>query len=230
MKPHDVIVYLYFAYDTVYFRYMRFTDTAEHIFGSRSRVRVLRLLLGVSVPLNASQIAKRTHLSQPAVATALDDLSALGIVASSPAGRAWVHWIVEENVYVTEMLRPLFEAEWAIPQELLTDLAERFGADAVSVVLFGSFARNDITADSDVDVVLVGADAAAKAHLEAQASEVAEAFARRWGAPLSPLVYDLGEAATLDARAPELYASIDRDGIAASGLPPNAWGTHAAES
>lgn len=200
---------------------------AEHIFGNRSRVRVLRLLAGVSVPLNASQIGARTRLSQPAVATALNDLAALGIVASSPAGRAWVHWIVDDNVYVSEIIRPLFEAEGAIPQELLTDLKETFGSSAISVVLFGSYARNDISDASDIDVVLVGEDGAAKNALQACASEVAERFAGRWGSTLSPLVYDLEEAASLVSRAPDLYSAIDRDGIAASGLEPSEWGMHA---
>lgn len=201
----------------------------EHIFANRSRVRVLRLLLGVSVPLNASQIAARIHLSQPAVSAALDDLSAFGIIASSPAGRAWVHWIVEENMYVSEMIRPVFEAERAILQELLTDLKEIFEESAISVVLFGSYARNDITGASDIDVALVGEDAAAKTALQASASEVAERFADRWGAPLAPLVYELGEAATLATRAPELYSAIEQEGITASGFEPSEWGTHAEE-
>ena len=208
---------------------MRLTDTAEHIFGNRSRVRVLRLLLGVSVPLNASQIGARTHLSQPAITTALSDLAALGIIASSPAGRAWVHWIVEDNVYVSEMIRPVFEAEQAIPQELLADLEQTFGATAVSVVLFGSYARNDITGASDIDVVLVGEDAAAKAELQTRALEVAEEFALGWGATLSPLVYDLEEAVSLETRAPDLYSSIKQDGITVSGRTPSEWGTHAEE-
>ncbi len=208
---------------------MRFTDTTEHIFGNRSRVRVLRLLAGVSVPLNASQIGARTRLSQPAVVTALNDLAALGIVASSPAGRAWVHWIVEDNVYVSEMIRPVFEAERAIPQELLTDLKETFEGPAISVVLFGGYARNEITGTSDIDVVLVGEDAAAKARLLVCASEAAERFADRWGSTLSPLVYDLEEAASLASRAPDLYSAIEREGIAASGLEPSGWGQHAQE-
>ena len=201
----------------------------EYILGNRSRVRVLRLLLGVSVPLNASQIAARTRLSQPAVSAALSDLSAFGIVASSPAGRAWVHWIVADNIYVSEMIRPLFEAESGIPHELLTDLKETFGPSALSVVLFGSYARNDITGASDIDIVLVGTDALRKSELEARASEVTERFAKRWGPPLSPLVYDIKEAAALTARAPDLYAAIELDGITAFGLEPREWGTYAQE-
>lgn len=208
---------------------MKRTEAAEQILGNRSRVRVLRLLLGVSVPLNASQIAARTRLSQPAVSTVLNDLSSFGIVASSPAGRAWVHWIVADNIYVSEMIRPLFEAESGIPRELLTDLKETFEQSALSVVLFGSYARNDITDESDIDIVLVGADALNKSELAAHAAEVAERFANRWGSPLSPLVYEIKEAVTLTARAPDLYAAIELDGITAFGLEPREWGTHAHE-
>lgn len=134
---------------------MRPTHTIEDLLGSRSRIAVLRVLLGVSVPLNASQIATRTGLTRPAVASVLADLSTIGAVRSSPAGRATIHWLNRVSVYVEHLISPLFEAERRLPEDMLNDLAETFHEHTVSVVLFGSYARGEQAPDSDVDVALV---------------------------------------------------------------------------
>ncbi len=202
---------------------MRATHSVESIMGNRSRVRVLRVLNGVRVPLNASQIASRTGLSQPAVVDALGGLGSMGIVESSSAGRAVVHWLVRENVFVQRMVEPVFAAEQEIPDALTGDLTQAFAGKAESVVLFGSYARGEQSDSSDVDVVFVARDAAAKCELEETADEYALGFRRRFGATLSPLVYDLAEASSLWERAPQLQETIEKGAVVVSGLSPGEW-------
>ncbi|HEX9094176.1 MAG TPA: nucleotidyltransferase domain-containing protein [Coriobacteriia bacterium] len=202
---------------------MSTAPSVESVFGTRSRVRVLRVLHGVQVPLNASQVAARTGLSQPAVAKALDELAALGIVASSPAGRAWVHWLVRDNLYVQRMVDPVLAAETDISRQLLDDLDSWFGPAAASVVLFGSHARGEQRADSDIDVVLVASDERGKEQLETVVQEASPVLRRRYGASLAPIIYDLREASALWRRAPDLWASIERDGVVVRGLAPSDW-------
>jgi len=202
---------------------MRATQTIESILGSRSRIAVLRVLYGVSVPLNASQIAARTGITRPAVATALDDLAAVGIVQSSPVGRANVHVLVRENIYVQRIIQPMFSGEASIPDELVEYLRAEFSDLAVSVVLFGSYARGDQDTSSDVDVVLVAADRDAETRLENAAFDRMSDFHTRFGANLSPVIYELAEAAELQARAPDLLASFIEDGLIVHGLHPRKW-------
>ena len=207
---------------------MRPTYTIEDMLGSRSRIAVLRVLHGVSVPLNASQLAARTGLTRPAVASALTSLAAMGIARSSPAGRATVHWLSRDNVYVANLIDPLFKAERNVPDDLIDDLARSFQA-AVSVVLFGSYARGDQTPSSDVDVILVAGDATSKTALELAAADHAVEFRTRFGASLSYLVYTHEEAAALSATSPELAGSIRREGVTVSGLGPWEWADDAKE-
>lgn len=202
---------------------MKSTHSTESVLGTRSRVRVLRVLHGVQVPLNASQIAVRTGLSQPAVSSVLDKLESMGLVESSPAGRAWVHWLVRDNVYVTKMIDPVFAAEEAIPDLLLSDLRETFRDLTVSVVIFGSYARGDQDETSDVDVALVAVDAEAKVVLEEAVDVASSRFARAYGATLSPVVYDMAEAASLWRRAPSLQADLEQDAVVVDGLSPSEW-------
>lgn len=205
---------------------MRPTHTIETIFGTRSRTAVLRLLHGVRVPLNASQVARQTRMSIPAAATALRELGSMGLVGSSPAGRAWVHWLVRENVYVRQIVDAAFEAEGSMPRELTLDLERAFATLSASVVLFGSYARGDQTAVSDIDVVLVAADRHARPPLDEAADVESMRLRYVWGATVSPLVYDMSEAAALWRTSPSLFAELERDGIVVSGMPPGEWGKH----
>lgn len=202
---------------------MRPTYTVEDLLGSRSRIAVLRVLHGVDVPLNASQIAARTGFTAPAVISALADLSPMGVVRSSPAGRATVHWLSRDSVYVENLIDPLLQAERSIPEDLIDDLAWAFQDVAVSVVLFGSYARGDQAPASDVDVALVAENSTTKAVLEVAAADHAAAFRNRFGATLSYLVYTREGAEALSLTSPELAESITRDGVVVSGLSPWEW-------
>jgi len=205
---------------------MRATHTIETIFGTRSRTAVLRILHGVRVPLNASQVARQARLSPPAAATALRELGSVGLIGSSPVGRAWVYWLIRENVYVRQIVDTAFEAEQSMPSELTLDLERAFAALSVSVILFGSYARGDQTAGSDVDVVLVAAGPGARPALDEAADIESMRLRYVWGATVSPLVYDLSEAAALWRNAPALLAEIERDGVVVSGMPPGEWRKH----
>jgi predicted nucleotidyltransferase len=204
---------------------MRPTHTIDEILGSRSRIAVLRVLRGVGVPLNASQIAARTKLTRPAVASVLTDFADMGIVQSSSAGRANVHTLIRSSALVTELLEPLFAAEEQQPELLLEELKESFGDLAESVVLFGSYARGDQDPQSDIDVVLVARDPSAKELLERAAEAQHLEFHNRFGTTLSPLIYESREAAALHSRAPALFESVSKDGIVVSGTRPEQWGS-----
>lgn len=202
---------------------MRATYSIEDILGSRSRIAVLRVLHGVGVPLNASQVAARAGLTHPAVTSVLTVFASMGVVQSSPAGRATVHWLVRDNAYVENIIDPLFMAEEGLPDDLLDHLAWSFQDLATSIVLFGSYARGDQSAASDVDVVLVARDTAAKAALESAAADRAVPFRRRFGASLSVLTYTREEAAALMRTSSQLAESIRRDGVVVSGVDPWEW-------
>lgn len=202
---------------------MKTTHTLEQIFGTRSRVRVLRVLHEVEVPLNASQLAVRTLLSQPAVSSALAQLVSMGLVETTSAGRANIYWLVRENVYVQRLIQPAFRFELDAAEILEDDLRAMFGEPAQSIVLFGSYARGEQGSSSDVDVVVVVEGADTKQRLEAELLAGARTFARRWGCPLSVIIYDSAEAGDLGSRAPALLASLVDEGVLVSGRFPFEW-------
>lgn len=202
---------------------MRPTTTVESILGTRSRVAVLRLLRGINVPLNASQIASRTGLTRPAVTSVLHDFAAMGIVRSSSAGRANVHSLEHDNIYVERMIAPLFNTEEHLPDDLTEELRTSFENLTASIVLFGSYARGDQDESSDVDVVLVARDRESQLTIERTIDAYSVRFRRRFGATLSPLVYSTAEAADLLHTAPNLAESLRSDAFVISGTSPWEW-------
>ena len=207
----------------VYFHHMKPTFTANDLFGSKGRIDVLRSLWGVAVPLTAAEVARRARMTHPAVTTILRSLARQGLVGSSPAGRGHTYWMLKDNAYVERFLDPVFSSERDLPDVMLDELSRELEPSAVSVVLFGSYARGDQTADSDVDIAVVTADESAKKSVEDTLVTFGDRFERRFGARLSPLVYDRKEAAQLADRSPSLWQSLRDDGVTVSGLGVDEW-------
>jgi predicted nucleotidyltransferase len=204
---------------------MRPTHTIEDILGTRGKLAVLRVLHGVQVPLNAAQIAVRTGMSWPAVSAILHEFQEMGIVNSSSAGRANIHSLSRANIYVTELLDPLFAAEDRIPSEMLADLRAKFASHAIALAIFGSYARDDQERGSDVDLAIVTADSADKDAVEELVDATQAEFLSRYGAPLSAIVYDRAQASSLARVAPAFASELSRDAIVIFGPQPYEWST-----
>lgn len=189
---------------------------------------MLRTLWGLRVPVTAADVARRTRMTHPAASATLRALSELGLIESAPAGRGHTYWMDRENIYVDRMLDPVFSAEGEMPELLLAELQRLLEPLSVSAVLYGSYARGDQTPDSDIDVVVVVEDTPAKTRIATALADLADEFENRFGARLSPIIYDRGDAVALAERAPGLWASVTREGVTVSGLSPSEWGAHAA--
>lgn len=203
---------------------MKATLTATDLFSSRGRVDVLRVLWGVDAPMTVAEIARRTRLTHPAADAALRYLANLRVVEGSPAGRGLVYWLNRDSVYVDLMIDPIFSAEREIPETLTEALQIELQDLAISAVLFGSYARGDQTPESDVDLVVVARDPAAKDALTAELPSLVATFKRVFGAHLSVIIYSREDAADLGKRAPKLYDSLWSEGVPIVGAGVEDWG------
>jgi predicted nucleotidyltransferase len=202
---------------------MKTTITITDLLSTKGRVDVLRVLWRSRQPLTAAEISRRAELTYPATSAVLDTLVHLRVVDRAPAGRGHTHWLVRENQYVHAYLAPVFEAEEELPERLEDDIRSLFAERCVSVVLFGSYARGSQTLESDVDVIAVAQNTDEKQRIERELAEIEREFRQRWGAPLSVILYDPHEAATLHDRSPALYSTLVDEGLAVSGLLTLEW-------
>lgn len=218
-----LIAWLTFIDARFTFYTMRTTHTADQVFGTRSRVAVLRVLWRADGPLNTSEIARRTHLTRPAAAAALEALSWVGVVRSTTVGRTIVHELDRGNAFTEAYVTPVLSAEDTLTERMLAEIRERFEPHAESAVLFGSYARGEQVADSDVDVVLVSDAESEKSDLDAAVLEYEPEFERRWGSHLSVLTYTAREARSLFRSSPALEASLREQGLVIFGRGAWEW-------
>ena len=120
-----------------------------------ARGAALAVLLRTGAPLTGRRVhalvADRHSLG--AVQQALRDLDRLGLITTEVIGRAGVHRINEDHAAIAS-LRAL-----ASPIEMLTRVVEETVRGVEAVIVFGSVARGDAEAGSDVDLAVIAAAA-----------------------------------------------------------------------
>jgi predicted nucleotidyltransferase len=118
-----------------------------------ARGAVLAVLLRTGAPLTGRRIHALTDgHSLGAVQQALRDLERVGVITTETIGRAGVHRINESH----EAIAPL--RSLASPIEILTRVVRDAASDAEAVIVFGSVARGEAHADSDIDLVVIAPD------------------------------------------------------------------------
>lgn len=175
---------------------------------------VLAVLLRTGSGLTGRQVhgLVRDRFSLWSVQQALASLVGLGVVESQTVGRALVHTINEDH-YAIQPLRVLLD-----PFAALREVVQRsVGSSVVAVVLFGSVARGDATADSDVDLVVL-----ASSEWEGR-SDLEDAVRARLGNNCDVLVFTPEEFGRLAASGDEpVVAQIVADGVVLFGSLPQA--------
>lgn len=134
---------------------MDLLDRPLALFYDATRARVLDALLSAREPLSGRQIARLADLSPTTVNGALEDLEERGIVRSRTQGLANL-WSLQEESALVEQIRQLGRVQDELAGQVVVDA---LGAEPLSVTLFGSTARGESGVNSDVDLLLVAANA-----------------------------------------------------------------------
>lgn len=175
-----------------------------------ARGAVLAALLRTGAPLTG----RRVHAlmgdrhSLGAVQQALRDLERIGIITTEAVGRAGVHRVNDQH----EALAPL--RLLASPLDMLTRVVQEEVTGVRAVILFGSAARGEAHADSDLDLAVVAPE-----DWDGRA-DLADSVRHRLGSDCDVL-HLTPEHFSEDAKAREpVVAEILRDGVALLGRMP----------
>lgn len=170
---------------------------------------VLGVMLRTGVPLSGRQVHEllSERYSLWTVQRALRSLVDLGLIHTERAGRADMHTINEAHQAVTA-LRSLLD-----PFDALTAVVADQVDDAVdSVILFGSVARGEAGASSDIDLAVIAhEDWGGRADLE-------DAVQTRLGNSCDVLHLTPTQLRATDE---QVVADILRDGVPLVGSPPD---------
>lgn len=181
---------------------------------------VLVALAGTTRPLTGRQVAQLVRRgSQTAVSRALDRLVAQGVVHRQEAGRAYLHTLNRNHLAV-----PAIEALATMRTELLGRLRGELASwepRPVHASLFGSAARADGDAESDVDILLVRPDDVDEQDVAWRdaVDRLARSLEEWTGNHAGLIELTETEFARLPSAAPPILAELRRDGIDLAGTP-----------
>ncbi|MHC2362762.1 nucleotidyltransferase domain-containing protein [Rhizobium leguminosarum] len=127
------------------------------ILGNETHVRVMRELSLHGGQLSVGNLINRTKISRPPILASLATLASFQIVTESGTGYARLFSLNRGSPFSTPM-QALFETEERRFTDILAAVKEctsLFGDKVVAAWVFGSVARGEDNASSDLDVALI---------------------------------------------------------------------------
>jgi hypothetical protein len=179
--------------------------------------RILAVLAETTAELNLRTIARLAGASPAQASRVLPELVALGLVERREAPPSALFALIEDNV-AGRLVRSLSRSRETVLEELGT-LAGQIDPTPVSAIVFGSLARGEADALSDVDVVLVRPTEVDEDD-DAWASSIERwrtAARRLTGNAVQVIEVDEGELARRLRRPSELWADVLREGVVVHG-------------
>lgn len=176
------------------------TTPLDSAFGSRSKVRLLRLLVEQDRTVSAREAARLTGGTNPAMLAAVNELAKLGLIRREISGRQFLLRANRDH-RLFEVLQRLFrdESQWSgmffgAVRASLTGVGQKGGVlsgartRVVAAWIFGSVATGEDKPGSDIDLfVLSRSDGAVQPILERIGDNVAR-WRNEFGADVRPVV------------------------------------------
>jgi predicted nucleotidyltransferase len=193
-------------------RYMRIERALNTILDSTTKLGLLRTMYrSPDRRWTGRELARSAGVSSAQSARDLRELADTSLILREVIGRSY-SWQLNLSHVLFDALADLFAREEGLRSELLRDVADVIPpARPERVRLFGSFARGDAREDSDVDLFLQVRTPAERAGAEEAVGRIRSRIWRRYGNPVSALVYTRAEVEK--PKNPSLLDSIERDGV-----------------
>jgi len=160
-------------------------DGLDGVLNSPVKMRIARMLTDLPEKgFTGRELARLLGVSHSSVQDAMRIFVSSGLAVRSTVGRAHLFKANKES-YLFGAIQGLFRKERRLHDDMVNELRATFGGEAISVVLFGSYARGDENPKSDIDVIVVSTDLASS---EGSVQELGARFIRRYGVRLSAKV------------------------------------------
>jgi predicted nucleotidyltransferase len=199
---------------------MKTREPLGSVLGSPTRLRLTRTLLQwPSRRWTGRELARAAGVSTAQAARDLRALHDVGIVRREVHGRSFAWGWNGEHILASSLSR-LFQLEANLGEELKREIGKALRRLPIQQArIFGSVARGEERADSDVDLFLKVRGKVDKARVEDALDEVRHRIGVRFGNPVTALVYTAAELA--HPINPGLIRSIRKEGpvVEVNGVP-----------
>jgi predicted nucleotidyltransferase len=160
----------------------------DEVFSTWSHIAVLRALQDSGQGLTGREVARLSNMNHRSCLAALTALEALSLVRRQRGGRDHLFSLNRDHKLVHEGILPLLALEREFFKSMLNLLTQRLARRVKSAIVFGSVARREETAVSDLDICLVVRTKADKEKVQAIVHDIAPSLLRQYGAKLAPLI------------------------------------------
>ena len=175
---------------------MNLLDRPLALFYDATRARVLDVMLSNHTALSGRAIARQAALSPTTTNSALGDLATHGIVKSHTKGRARL-WILHEDNALVRQIQGFARVQDELAGQVIVDA---LGSEPISVTLFGSVARGESGANSDVDLLVIAKDHAQGQDFRRHAYKASSALRQKVGRPVEITIVERDSIAKSEIR------------------------------
>lgn len=161
----------------------------EHILGSNSKVAALHVLLQSKLGYSCKEVARRAGMGLLAIQNALADLERCGVVEVHRGSVELRYRLNTEHYLVPHGLRQLYAGEREMLKSLASELRQILEGKVVAAGLFGSAARGEATAGSDIDLMVIVNTAREYDQVNNLLLETVHLLSKHYGWPIQQVVY-----------------------------------------
>ena len=197
---------------------MLFYRVLDEVLAAWSHLAILRALQDAAQGMSGRELARQAGLSHQAGDRAIARLEKLHILKRQRSGRAHFFTLNRSHQLVIKALLPLLVAERQFFPELCAAIRKRLGKSALAIILFGSVARKQENAASDLDLCFVVRHAKDKTLLQTAVHQTAPVLFQRFGAKLAPIFLTVAEFQKKAKRYSPPIGDILNEGVVISGL------------
>lgn len=158
----------------------------DEVFTRWSNVAVLRALNKYVIGISGREVARAAGITVKNCFTALNDLENIGIVKRVRGGRDHLFSLNRQHFLVNQGITPVFETEQQFVEEIFNDIKKKLKKNCKSVYLFGSVARKEEEAGSDLDLCIIYDKSNQKKILEESVFELKSLLYKKYFVNVSP--------------------------------------------
>ncbi len=176
---------------------MRVHNPLDKILNNETKVKILRFLCKTEAEWSGRQIAQEIKVSPAAAHKALRELNNERALLFRSVGKSYLYRLNRENLVISELLKPLYEKESKIPDEVYEAIVRNVSSlvinNIVSIAVFGSIKRRKERPTSDIDILVVVKNPGNKREVEEDFGKVNEKIIGRFGNTVSAYIQTVKE-------------------------------------
>lgn len=176
---------------------MRVHDPLDKILNNEIKIKILRFLCKTEAEWSGRQIAQEIKVSPAACHKALRELNNERALLLRSIGKSYLYRLNKENLIISDLLKPLYERESKIPDEVYRDIVRNISSlvikDIVSIAVFGSIKKGKERPTSDIDLLVLVRNPEDKRKVEEDFGKVDERIIGKFGNTISSYIQTIEE-------------------------------------